>query len=131
MTLFEMLVVLAIIGSISAISAVNIDRAIGIYSLREAQSGVAASLKMARARALRFGEPVVFAVSGDGKAFGMSDGPLAELPGGVVMQQPPNGGIAFYPDGTSPGGQLTLSNARGRVALSVDEATGVVATVQP
>jgi Tfp pilus assembly protein FimT len=131
MTLFEMLVVLAIVGFISALSVVRLDRAVAIYELREARSVVATTLKLARARAIRFGEPVTFAVSGDGRSYGLSDGPLRDLPGGVVMQQPRGGGIAFFADGTSPGARVTLANARGRVSLVVNRDTGAVGAGQP
>jgi len=131
MTLLEMLVVLAIMGFISALVVVRLDRAVALYSLRESESAVAASLKVARARAIRSGEPVVFAVTGDGTAYGMSDGALASLPSGVVLHAPAGSGVTFYPDGTTGGGRFDLGNARGRIALVVDPANGDVAAVAP
>jgi prepilin-type N-terminal cleavage/methylation domain-containing protein len=131
MTLLEMLVVLAIMGFISALVVVRLDRAVALYALRESESAVAASLKFARARAIRGNEPVVFAVNGDGTAYGMSDGALAALPSGVVLHPSTGAGVMFFPDGTTNGGRFEIQNAPGRVALAVDAATGEIAAVPP
>ncbi len=115
MTLLETLVVLAILGFISALSVVQVGRALDRVALREARGEVIAELKQARAQALRGGEPVTFAAADDGGSYGRTGHAMHALPDGVRMNQVAP--IAFFPDGTAQGADITLSSARGKVLL--------------
>lgn len=126
-TLLEMLVVLGILGLIGSLSAVQLRHTLDLYALRAAEGSVQAAVKVARSQALRSGAPVAFSAAGSTYAW---DGSIAHsVPSGVALSA--SGPIVLYPDGTSSGGTITLSNTRSRLALAVDSANGATVAARP
>src|SRR5262249_47153282 len=124
MTLLETLVVLAILGFIGSLAVVAMERVLTTFALHAAEDQVSAQLAMARARAVRLGEPVAFSAYDDGRTYGASGGTLYQLPAELRLRMSDPGEVRFYPDGSSTGGNIVLNSARAGRALSVDPVTG-------
>lgn len=112
-TLLEMLVVLAIMGIIAGIGFPVIERAQGAADFRRAETMTLRALHTARSRAIMTGLEQQVAVEA--------------LPGGAVLQ-PERPGVAFFPDGSANGAELTLSMGKRQVHLVIDRVTGKIAT---
>jgi prepilin-type N-terminal cleavage/methylation domain-containing protein len=123
-TLLEAMVVLAIVGLISGLAFPNLARGLQARSLQHAARTLAGDLVLARGDAIRRGQPVTFAVSADGAAYGWTGaerrtlGPETRL----AMSQPL---ITFDTDGvTGSAVTLTLRGPPGECRLTLDPATG-------
>lgn len=129
-TLFEMLVVLAILGLIGGIVFPGLERGFAAQALRSTAAGLAATLREARARAVAAGGPVL--VSSGGQGAGLRIGPsLPErLPAGISIATQPAGGITFFPDGSSTGGTVLLSGGDRQVRYAIAAPTGLIRAVQ-
>jgi general secretion pathway protein H len=86
---------------------------------------VRADLRIARAQALGSGEQVEVVVAPDGRTYGWTPGPQRRLVGDLSMS-PAGSEMRFYPDGSSSGGELTLSDGRLLARFDVDAVTGVL-----
>lgn len=113
-TLIEMLVVLAITALVAALGWPAAERAIAAAEFRGRAAQGAALLAETRARAIARHETVRF------------------QPGDAIAQARwtlPQGGLAFFADGSASGGEAVLA-ARGRRArFAVDAATGAIRRV--
>ena len=118
-TLLEMLVVLAILGLIGGLGYPRLQQAIGLQSLRSTGSGLTASLREARARALRTGQPVALSAGSDGRAFG-----TLMIPEGETLSLTP-ATIVFFGDASSNGGSAVLSNGTRRLRVDIAPTTGL------
>ena len=135
-TLIELLVVMAILGLLLAVMPMIGRGMLPSLQAKADAREVAATLRAARAEAIRDNRPtaVIFDVE-DGR-YGTNSGQRRdELGRGVVMKLVTAtsevvdrgiGRIVFFPDGASTGGEVSLT-ADGRVyAVSVDWFTGRV-----
>ncbi len=123
-TLIEMLVVLAILGLIGGIGWPRLQQAVAAQAFRSAGSAVAATLREARARAVRSGRPVRVAASADGSRFGDDAGHRSELAAPATARTTP-AAIVFYGDGSSSGGTAQVVADRRRLRFEIAPATGL------
>lgn len=126
-TLLELLVILAIVSLVSAIAFPGVDKAMRRQGFVEAATRFEAALRGARAEAFRAGGAVPFEISADRRGFGYG-GSFDSLPEGVVADAS-GAAIRFYPDGTSSGGLVTLSDMRFELRWRVQPATGAIEMV--
>ncbi len=128
-TLIEALVVVAITTMVALIGFPRMQQGLLTLAQRQTVSVVAARLRQARAEALRRDMPVVFAIAPDGRAYGASDGGLAQAPVGVSLTTPsgPGGRILFHGDGSSSGGAVWVSAGRRTIAVLIGAPGGDVA----
>lgn len=120
-TLMEMLVVVGILGLVTALvfpAWISPLRRIQLY---EARSALVSNLRLARALSVRSGEPVSFALAEDGRGYGWGTTRVyAPAPVSIVGDP-----ITFYADGSSSGGGVTLVERERTVSVAVDPATGL------
>jgi prepilin-type N-terminal cleavage/methylation domain-containing protein len=100
-TLFEMLVVLAVLGLIGGLVWPALSAGGRAQALRSAVSGAQATLARARARAIRSDAAVTLPQAGFGAQ-----------PAGVTIATTPASGIGFFPDGSSTGGTVDVTDGR-------------------
>ena len=122
-TLVEVLVVLVIIALMLAMVGTSISRSISGAEMRTAASKVAASLRYTRTRAILTKTEQVFLVDTEELTYKAAEREADELPEGVKvtlntarseLTSEVAGGIRFYPDGGSTGGNVLLE-ANGRI----------------
>ncbi len=126
-TLIEALVVVAIVALISGIGYPSLRSAIRSQEFNAGQSSILLALKETRASAIRSGRVSRFSVvpGGNGTSVnGVNQPPLAEANRLVSLQ---NRSITFYSDGTSNGGQLTLTSENRRTEFTIYPTTGFIA----
>ena len=118
-----MLVVLVIIALMLAMVGTSISRSISGAEMRTAASKVAASLRYTRTRAILTKTEQVFLVDTEELTYKAAEREADELPEGVKvtlntarseLTSEVAGGIRFYPDGGSTGGNVLLE-ANGRI----------------
>lgn len=137
-TLFEVLVVLAIIGLVMA--SVPLLSGRSGPEARAASIEIASALRKARGSAIARFEPVTFQLDLDNRTYRVgSDGAIASLDAGLALElytarselvADRVGGIRFYPDGSATGGRVTLARDGQRYVVAVDWLTGAV-SVEP
>lgn len=122
-TLVEVVVVLVIISLMLALVGTSISRNISGAEMRTAARKVAASLRYTRTQAILRKSEQVFVVDTKNRTFKAPDRELETLPEGMNVElntarsevtSEHVGGIRFYPDGGSTGGNVRLE-ANGRV----------------
>lgn len=124
-TLVEALVVVAVTAMVSALVFPAMSRGIAAAAFQQAVSGVQADLRIARAQALRTGDSVDLVVDAEGRGYGWDPGPQRVLVAGLTLA-PSGSSLRFYPDGSSSGGALVLSQGRARIRFAIDPGTGVL-----
>ncbi len=114
-TLIEMLVVLAILGLIAAISYPAVERAVAGRRFAHAVSEVESRLYAARAAAIATARPAMAepGQTREGIAIAFSGQPAV-----------------FYPDGSASAAAVTVSSGQRRVRFTIDSGTGEI-TRQP
>lgn len=135
-TLFEVLVVLAIVGLVLAAVPMLAGRRAG-PEVRAAAIEVASAMREARSEAISRFQPVAFQLDVDARAYRVGSGGSAKpLPSTLdlalytarsELAGETAGGIRFFPDGSATGGRVTLSEDGQRYVVSVDWLTGAVA----
>ncbi len=141
-TLLEMLVVLVLVGVITAVAVPVAGAGIQTLRLQSAARHVAAALRLARGRAIRTQEIHLLSLDREQRRVTVSSGDLRfrrsfQLPPGVRLQEallrdgaPPRPGrpapertdFYFAPSGLSQALEVRLVNARGRSLRVVQEA---------
>lgn len=135
-TLFEVLIVLAIIALVLAAVPIMAGRRAG-PEVRAAAIEVAAAMREARSEAIARFEPVAFQLDVESRAYRVGSGgsaktlpPALELALYTARKELAGetaGGIRFFPDGSATGGRVTLSEDGQRYVVTVDWLTGAVA----
>ena len=123
-TLLEALVTMAVMVLIGGLVFPAVGQGVAAVAFQQAVSGLQADLVMARAQALRTGEPVELAVEADGRGYGWSPGPQRALIAGLTLATA-SGGVWFFSDGSSSGGALTLTQADRSRGFVVNPDTGL------
>lgn len=133
-TLIEMMVVLAIIGLITAVSAPSISAGLDAVRLKTATSSVAGFLNMAVTRAERKQQPIELVITADGiKLYSNEPGFQRELrlPDGVHVEtvlpktDEAEHRLILLPGAAIPGIGIQLVNTRGaRRVVRLDPMTG-------
>jgi len=123
-TLMEALIALAVFSLVAGLVFPAVGQGAAAAAFQQAASGLRADVAMARAQALRTGEPVELVVAPDGRGYGWTPGPQRRLIAGLELG-PADAALRFYPDGSSSGGGLVLAQGVRRASLSVDPTTGL------
>lgn len=128
-TLVELLVVLVIVSLITALASPMIASVLPGYQLKNTATDVEARLRSARANAIGTNQPVGFYVDVANRTYGTGAESRKSFADGIsakfvaarsLMPSEDTGQVRFFADGTSSGGQLTLtSNGRG-ITLVID-----------
>jgi general secretion pathway protein H len=139
-TLVELLVVLVIAALALALVGTSISRNISGAEMRNAGRKVAASLRYTRTRAILSKSEQVFLVDTEAHTYRAADREQETLPEGMKVElntarseltSETAGGIRFYPDGGSTGGNVRLE-ANGRVyQVNVAWLTGEASLQRP
>ena len=130
-TLLELLVVMVLIGLIGGIAVPRLTNAFIGPNVRAAALEVAAGLRGARSLAVTTGAATLFRYDPTTRRITVADrrpgDPLAESLE-IVFGDPDGGrvfpGIAFFPDGSSSGGLISVSQGNQRYVVAVDWLTG-------
>ncbi|TAN04471.1 MAG: type II secretion system protein GspH [Rhodanobacteraceae bacterium] len=133
-TLIEMLAVIVLIAIGAGVAAVSLHgRSRG--QLQAAAQRVAAGLRDTRVRAMATGKPQWFTVDLRTRTFAAPGRTPRGLPAGAALNvtsaaqgstQPGIARIGYFPDGSSSGGNITLSEAHRSLRVDVDWLTGAV-----
>jgi general secretion pathway protein H len=138
-TLFEILVVLAIIGLVTAVMAPALFRGLGATQARAAAYEIAAALRQARSEAVAENADVAVVFDLARHAYAVERARPRVLPEGVRMDlydaqveqlDAATGGIRFFPDGSATGGQVTVGDEAARYQVDVDWLTGRISVVE-
>ena len=139
-TLVELLVVLVIIALIMGLVGTSISRNISGAEMRTAASKVAASMRYTRTQAILKKSEQVFLVDTENHTYQAGERDAEELPEGMNVElntarseltSETAGGIRFYPDGGSTGGNVRLE-ANGRIyRVNVAWLTGEASVERP
>ena len=139
-TLVEMMVVLVIVALMMALVGSSISRNISGAQMRTAASKVAASLRYTRTQAILTKSEQVFLVDTEKFTYQAAEREAKELPEGMKVElntarseltSETAGGIRFYPDGGSTGGNVRLE-ANGRIyRVNVAWLTGEASVERP
>lgn len=135
-TLFELLVVLAILGLILTLAMPLLDRSVPSLRLKADARIVAAALSQARATAIGHNREVLLLIDVDRRELRLKEAKAIALDRRVALsvmtarqEVVENGkaGIRFFPDGTSSGGRVSLALQEMKYDVVIDWLTGGVA----
>jgi general secretion pathway protein H len=138
-TLFEVLVVLAIIGVVTAVVAPAILRGFPGTQAKAAALEIAAALRQARSRAVAENADVAVLFDVAGQAYVLEQTRPRALPEGIRLElyaaqveqvDAATGGIRFFPDGSATGGQVTVGDEIARYQVDVDWLTGRISVAE-
>ncbi len=139
-TLLEILVALVIGVLLVALVPPLLSGMSGATELRSAARQLAAGLRSARNEAITRQREAVLTLDLAQHRFGVSGDPREiKLPGGVALKLytaqseligGATGNIRFFPDGSSTGGAITVSDPKRAYRVNVDWLTGAVAIVE-
>ena len=125
MTLLETLVAVAVAALVATVAFPVVGRGIASVSRHEETAALVANLRFAHAQAIRLGAPVAFSVARDGRSYGWSGSAERPMRESLALA-PGNATVAFYPDGSSSGGEIDVVAPNGRLAVRIDAVTGAV-----
>jgi general secretion pathway protein H len=138
-TLFELLIVLVILGLTVAVAVPLFARALPGLELTSSARTVAATLREARSLAIANNREVAVAVDIDRRSIDLAGLRTEFLDEGISLRlftaaeeliDRGAGRIRFYPDGTSTGGRVRLIGAGRLYDVDIDWITGAVAIKQ-
>lgn len=136
-TLLELIVTLTILAMTLALAVPNFRGSNSRARLQPLVAELITNLKRAHATAKSTGKPVAFVVEPASHGYRIENvASTVVLPPGAALsitppsrglRQTPPGRMIFYPDGSSSGGQITISDERGRkIVLSVEWLNGTI-----
>ena len=137
-TLFELLVVLVLVALTAAVSAPLLLKGLGRAEARGAAQDVAAALRRARSEAVVRNSDVVLTVDVDERSFRMDGAAAHALPARLAVElytaqteqiSADVGGIRFFPDGSSTGGEIVLADDGSKWHVQVEWLTGRVSII--
>lgn len=135
MTLFELLVVMALIAVFASLAMPAIGRIFPKYRLSSVSDTVVAELRRLKAVSIGTGKTARFVVNTKSRAYGGADRPARILPDDVnvelivakqYLSEPDTAEIRFFPDGTSSGGRVIFSSDALRQEITIDWFSGRV-----
>lgn len=116
-TLVEVLVVLAILGLVATVALPRLGASPGV-TLDAAARDLTGALRATRSAAIARNQPQVMMLDVERRGFTSPAGGARSLPAEMrlalklaapEMESPARGGIRFFPDGSSTGGEITLA----------------------
>ena len=140
-TLVELIVVLGIIAMITLMALPRLNGIAPGTGLRAAAEGLRGDIRRARNESLDQSRETVLMIDLKSGSWRSDDGRVhGSLPKGMTLAMTiarqertgtDQGGIRFFPDGTSTGAKLTLSRGDRALLLSIDWFDGNVRIAQP
>lgn len=133
-TLLEMLAVIILIGVAAAAVSVSITHGLASARINAAAGELAGALRTTRTQAIVHGQPRYFQVNLSDGTYRGADQRDVRLPKGLDLQvtsakKDQSGDIAriaFYPDGSSTGGRITIRSGRREWHVNVSWLTGAI-----
>ena len=134
-TLLELIVALAIMGLTFALAAASIRLSNGGPRLQPVAVSMAADIRFARSEAMASNRTVGVNFDAKAHSYRIGAGRPVALPRSVAFKLVASeefrrasdvGHLVFFPDGSSTGGQLTLSDRDLSITLMIDWLTGSV-----
>ncbi len=135
-TLIELLLVITIVAMLVGLAAPTVSRSLPGAQLKSAAREMTASLRHARDLAISQQRQSAISIDIKNRVYSLSDDKkLHHLPDKIDIkvlgaeQESPSetiGGVRFYPDGSSTGGQITLSLDQRHYEIEVDWLLGKV-----
>lgn len=139
-TLLELLIVLMLMGLITALTIPVFSGSVSTTELKTAAREIAAGLRLARDQAIAQKSEAVLELDVTARAFRVLPDPRVHaLPPGIDIKlftaqsdlvNDRIGAIRFYPDGGSNGGRVTLAVGERKYDVDVDWLTGRVAILE-
>jgi general secretion pathway protein H len=133
-SLFELLIALALVTAVLALAPAYLSRGISSAELKSSARQIGSGLQAARAEAISGNRERVFVLDVEQRRFFIGEnGAVNELPGDLQLTiktaeseriSEAQGGIRFFPDGSSTGGEVTLSSTNGSLKVAVNWVTG-------
>ena len=139
-SLLEMLLVLTIMALMVGIAATSLSRSVGGAEVRAAGRNIAAGLRYTRSQAMVRKQPMEFHVNGDERTWIAADKDAEKIPdemeitlqtGRSLLTGENSGYILFYPDGSSTGGNVTISTGDLHWDVGVAWLTGKIKMAPP
>lgn len=136
-TLLETLVVLVILALVAAVVVPAVSRGLGT-SLNDMARDMHSGLRKVRSEAVNLQHSALFVLDLDGYTFKASDARKRDIPRNFELHartasremRNNRAGIRFYPDGSSSGGRIGISEGDTYVWLEIDWLTGRVSRVE-
>ncbi len=130
-TLIELLVVLVLIGAVLMVTMPVFSKGAQSLEARSAARQVYGVLRVARSNAIAQAERAVVLIDGGNGQISLLNSPVGYvLPRGVQFDLTDQGRgserVVFYPDGSSSGARVALSNSHKRYRIDVESLTGQV-----
>lgn len=134
-TLVELLVVLAILGAITALAPFVLHKAVPSLEQRAAARDLAGALSSARSLALSQNAPTAVVIDVTDKSYAVEGRVSKTLPEALQvtlvtatseLEDEDRGRIVFYPDGTATGGEVRLASEEQTEVVVVDWLTARV-----
>lgn len=118
-TLFELLVVLAIVSVVMAIALPSISAGFGSLAARSAAIEISSAIIKAREKALRERVAYTADISDRAIVIRSAEGTARErvFADGITLE--PVSSISFLPNGVSSGGEITLTSKNGAYTITV------------
>ena len=139
-TLFELLVVLVVIGLLFTVATPLISRGVPSLEVRSAAREIAAGMRRARSDAIFANREVAFTVDTEEKRYAIGDdGAWHPLPERLAFEvetarsevvDDAIAGVRFYPDGSATGGRVTVTGKSRQYHVMLDWLTGAVTVVE-
>lgn len=135
-TLFEVLIVLAIVALVSATMVPMIARHTGAGRAEQTAREIAAALRQARSDAIADNADDGVVIDTEQRTYRVAGGPAKRLPATVELslvtaasevREGFQGAIRFFPDGSSTGGEIAIVQGDAAFRVSVDWLTGRIA----
>jgi type II secretory pathway pseudopilin PulG len=128
-TLVEALAALAITSLVALIGFPRLQQALIGASQRQTVAVVAAQLRQVRTAALRTDRPQALAVFADGGGFAAL-GATSTVRPGLRLSSGSGRAIAFYGDGSSPGGVIWVTAGGRSLPVTVAPVTGAISVAE-
>lgn len=134
-SLLEIIVVLSLVGLLAGLVASSLGRGVSSAEIRNASKKVAASLRYTRSYAIQQHAEQVFTVDIENRQWQAPARPAVDFPDGMEitiltarseLTGENVGGIRFFPDGSSTGGNITLEAKEREWQVGVEWLTGEI-----
>ena len=135
-SLVELIVVMVLVGLLFAVVGVSVSRSVSGAEIRNAAREVTAGMRHTRGQAIIQRQQQVFRVDANARTWQAAGGEPVQLPEGLditlntarsELTGEAAGGIRFYPDGASTGGNVVLSRDGREWRINVAWLTGEIA----
>ncbi len=134
-SLLELLVVLVLIALMMALVGTSISRSVSNAELRSASRGLLAALRYTQTHAIVSHQEQILTIDMENLSYQPPDRELVKFPEGIEVSMVTAqsellsdrvGGIRFFPDGGSTGGQITVHVQNRQYEINIAWLTGEV-----